>query len=59
MLPTNYGLSEAASDDGYPKFFWQRVTPVIAGSLASHTWKINRSVTPYHLNQSAIFVMYT
>jgi hypothetical protein len=31
MLPMSYGLSKAALDDGHPTFFWQRVTPVIAG----------------------------
>lgn len=59
ILPKSYGLSRAPSEDGYPNFFWQSVTPVIAGSSASHTWKNNRSVTPHHLNQSAIFIVYT
>jgi len=46
MLPMSYGLSRAASDNGHPTFFWQRITPVIAGRFASHTWKNNRSGTP-------------
>jgi hypothetical protein len=59
MLPMSYGLSRAASDNGHPTFFWQNVTPVIAGWFASHPWKNNRSGTPNCLHQFAIFIVYT
>jgi len=59
MLSMSYGLSRVASDNGHPTFFWQRVTPVIAGWFASHTWKNNRSATTNYLNQFAIFIAYT
>ena len=42
MVPMSYRLSRAASDDGHQTFFWQKVTPVIAGWFASHTQKNNR-----------------
>jgi len=59
MLPMSYGLSRAASHDEHSIFFWQRVTPVIAGWFASHIWKNNRSGTPNSLNQFAIFIVHT
>jgi hypothetical protein len=59
MLPMSYGLSRAASDNGHPNFFWQKVTPVIAGWFVSHTGKNNKSGTPNRLHQSAVFLVYT